>query len=181
MTKSSKPYAVEEPPVTHILEPLSEGDAPYRDNVAALVVRPVKDSHEIVLGERTDSPGYWQWPQGGMEPGEDHLTTLRRELAEEIGLHRYRVLYQFPFRLRYRFPQAYVNRLGRPYRGQEQTFFIVEALEEPDLGRAGEEEFRDMAWFPVEDAGNHAIWFKAPLYRRALAHAREILPTLPWD
>ena len=175
MMKSSEFCEVEEPKVRRCPEPLCSGDGPFRANVAALVIRPLGENYRILLGERSDTHGYWQWPQGGMEPGEDHLSALRRELAEEIGLTRYTVRYRFPFRLRYRFPESYVTNSNRPHIGQEQTYFVVEPLEDPDLSQAGDDEFRDMRWFPIEEATGKAVWFKTPLYKRVMKHAKEIL------
>lgn len=42
---------------------------------------------EILL-TRLDFPArtVWALPGGGLDPGEDHLTALRRELIEEVGL-----------------------------------------------------------------------------------------------
>jgi TDG/mug DNA glycosylase family protein len=57
---------------------------PFRENVRALVV----DARGRVLLLRYDD-GYGDWwvtPGGGREPGEGDEQTLRRELAEEVGL-----------------------------------------------------------------------------------------------
>ncbi len=112
-------------------------------------MRPCGDSHEILLGERGDTHGFWQWPQGGCENSESEEDTLRRELAEEVGLTRYRVLYRFPFRLRYRFPLPGFDSM-RPNLGQDQTYFIVTPLEEPSLEKAADDEFRALRWLPFE-------------------------------
>ncbi|MBW8825774.1 MAG: NUDIX domain-containing protein [Acidobacteria bacterium] len=57
----------------------------YRQAVRAVIL-----SHETdVLLVRFDLPGWagWALPGGGVEPGEDDLTAIRRELAEEVGLY----------------------------------------------------------------------------------------------
>lgn len=36
---------------------------------------------------RHDGREYWTLPGGGIEPGEDPAEALRREVAEEVGLH----------------------------------------------------------------------------------------------
>jgi TDG/mug DNA glycosylase family protein len=62
-----------------------------RDSVRALVV----DGEDRVLLVRFENPvtraTWWATPGGGIEHGESHEVTLRRELAEEIGLHEFEV------------------------------------------------------------------------------------------
>lgn len=55
-----------------------------RDAVRGLLVTPRAD----VLLVRFEFPTRTVWapPGGGLEPDEDHVTALRRELAEEVGL-----------------------------------------------------------------------------------------------
>ncbi|WP_211258896.1 NUDIX domain-containing protein [Spirillospora albida] len=61
-----------------------------RDGVEKLVVGAVVHTGGRVLilrrsGDDTFLPGIEELPSGGVEPGEDLLTALRRELTEEIG------------------------------------------------------------------------------------------------
>ena len=55
----------------------------YRSNVAALVVDP---SGSLLICERVNVPGAWQFPQGGVDPGESLEQALFREVREEVGL-----------------------------------------------------------------------------------------------
>lgn len=57
--------------------------ASYRPNVAALIVN---RKGKLLVCERIGTPGAWQFPQGGVDPGETHHKALIREVREEIGL-----------------------------------------------------------------------------------------------
>ena len=57
--------------------------ATYRPNVAAILQRP--KSGKILIAERLKHPGSWQFPQGGVDPGEDLIGALYREVEEETG------------------------------------------------------------------------------------------------
>ncbi len=57
--------------------------ARYRPTVAAIVRNA---AGEILVCERSDRPGAWQFPQGGVDGGESREEALVRELEEEISL-----------------------------------------------------------------------------------------------
>ena len=49
----------------------------YRPNVAAIMQR---TDGKILVAERADVQDAWQFPQGGVDPGEDLLAALYREV-----------------------------------------------------------------------------------------------------
>jgi predicted amidohydrolase len=65
--------------------PIAVDVEPVRRSIRVLIV----DEHERALlaefGDDATGRTWWVAPGGGMEPGEDDLTTARRELLEEVG------------------------------------------------------------------------------------------------
>ncbi len=95
----------------------------FRPNVGAIIQR---SDARILIGERNDIANAWQFPQGGIHPGETPEQALRRELIEEIGLQpeHYRVG-QSRGGYQYRFPG---DKTKEGYHGQEQIYFLVHLL-----------------------------------------------------
>ena len=54
----------------------------YRQCVGIVVY----NNKKVLLCERRDTKGAWQFPQGGIEQGEDLETAARRELKEETSI-----------------------------------------------------------------------------------------------
>jgi TDG/mug DNA glycosylase family protein len=88
---------------------------PLRDAVRAVVL----DPGERILLVRFVFPDHevWAAPGGGVEPGEPDEPALRRELAEECGLHDFELGPQLWFRTHWQ--------LGTTRAGQTDRFFLV--------------------------------------------------------
>jgi putative (di)nucleoside polyphosphate hydrolase len=137
----------------------------YRPNVAAIIRR---SDNKILVGERTDRPGSWQFPQGGIKPSETPEQALQRELLEEVDLPAgaYRIIDR-------REPYRYLFEKGRKkegFHGQEQIYFLVELLSghEP-RPETKDPEFRTLRWIvPGEFKLEWLPPFKQEVYRQVL-------------
>lgn len=94
----------------------------YRLNVAAILRN---GDGKILICERIHVRNAWQFPQGGVDPGETLDQALVRELWEEIGLNAedFRVVEQ-KGGYRYRFPSG----RKKGFEGKEQTYFLCDFL-----------------------------------------------------
>ncbi len=61
----------------------TESTLVYRPNIAFILENPVG---QVLIGERRDIPGSWQFPQGGVAETESLEEALHREVEEEILL-----------------------------------------------------------------------------------------------
>jgi putative (di)nucleoside polyphosphate hydrolase len=99
-------------------------DIKYRLNVAAIIRNA---SGKILIGERVDRSGAWQFPQGGVDEGETLEQALKRELHEEISLDS--ADYEIGDS---RGPYFYLfgdDKLVKGFHGKEQHYFIVQLRE----------------------------------------------------
>ncbi len=115
----------------------------YRPSVAALVRR--RDG-AVLICERRDVAGSWQFPQGGIMPGETALAALKRELREETSLcPSHYVVREHRGPYRYLFPNGITKKGAH---GQEQTYFLLDLLaNESAVNVATDEpEFRSIGW-----------------------------------
>jgi putative (di)nucleoside polyphosphate hydrolase len=134
------------------VEPVGS-DPKLRPAVGALVLNAER---KLLIGRRSDDPEpHWQFPQGGMKEGEDPADALRRELREELGSSRFRILDVLPRRTRYLWSGV---RRREHYDGQSHIWFVVMLDGEPEEERRSE-EFSDFAWIEPTDllARTHPI------------------------
>jgi len=134
----------------------------YRPNVA-LILR--NAAGEILVCERSDWPGCWQFPQGGVKKSETIDEALVREVQEELGLgpKEYRVLTS-------KGPYRYLFANGRKKDGcdgQEQQYFLAELVPGAVINLDGDDpEFRDARWLPPAD---YNLDWVAPMKREVYA------------
>jgi putative (di)nucleoside polyphosphate hydrolase len=140
----------------------------FRANVGIVLMQ----GAEVFLGRRTGGKG-WQFPQGGLRRGESLEQALFRELDEEIGVGESHVqlVGQTERWLRYRLPARYVRRNQQPLcTGQKQRWFLLRLKGEAsfDFARTSEPEFDQWRWVPYWEPVREVIYFKRPVYVRAL-------------
>lgn len=136
----------------------------YRPNVAAIVQHA---DGRILLCERADVAGAWQFPQGGRDDGESDEEALARELEEELSLRPgdYEIL-QSKGIYRYRFPNG---RMKKGCHGQQQTYFLVRltAPESRINVETDSQEFTRTRWMRPEEFDLDAvIEMKRSVYRQ---------------
>jgi putative (di)nucleoside polyphosphate hydrolase len=95
---------------------------PYRKNVGVVVFN---RSGKLLVGEREQFPGAWQFPQGGIDDGEDPKNAALRELYEETGVKPIELICEYPKWISYDFPSDLkLNGKMNLYRGQTQKWFL---------------------------------------------------------
>jgi putative (di)nucleoside polyphosphate hydrolase len=143
----------------------------YRPNVAGLFVRP---EGQLLVCERSTFKSSWQFPQGGVDPGETLDEALAREVQEEIGLlpDHYEVL-RHADGYRYIYPPdvRFKKRKKHGYHGQEQTYYLCRLKPNaPEVNiNQNPREFSAYRW--IEPAEFDLDWlpeFKREVYRQVM-------------
>lgn len=152
-------------------------DLPYRPCVGVVLAN--RDGL-IFTGERIDTPGAWQLPQGGIDGDEDPKVAALRELEEETGVTRDLVTVEaeHPEWVLYDLPQHLVGKLwkGR-YRGQTQKWFLIR-FHGPDTAidiAKHDHEFARWRWSPADEVLRDIVPFKRPVYDQVIEAFRDKL------
>lgn len=151
-------------------------ELPYRPCVGIMLL---DQSGGIFVGERIDTPGAWQMPQGGIDDGETVEQAFFRELREEIGCDRAEIVRVLDRPLRYRLPQRLAERLwdGR-FGGQEQTWVAARFTgTNADINIAAHDppEFGAWQWAQADDIIDLIVPFKRDTYREVMRAFRDLL------
>ncbi|MEE2661717.1 MAG: RNA pyrophosphohydrolase [Pseudomonadota bacterium] len=140
----------------------------YRPCVGILLLNPAGG---IFVGERIDTPGAWQMPQGGINEGESVKNAGFRELEEETGISMFSFLGISTTWRCYELPQTLSRETWHgKYKGQAQLWLALHFNGEnnniklPTL----DAEFRDWKWTDPVTLLNEIVDFKRAVYRDVL-------------
>jgi putative (di)nucleoside polyphosphate hydrolase len=142
----------------------------FRPNVGIVISN---GAGQLLLAKRVGQDA-WQFPQGGIDAGENSEQALYRELYEEVGLESGDVELLACTRgwLRYRLPKAMQRRHSKPLCiGQKQKWFLLKLTAGDDrirLDCGDKPEFDGWQWVSYWYPVNQVVEFKRDVYRRAL-------------
>lgn len=134
-----------------------------------VVVVFTNENNRILVCERSDVPGAWQLPQGGIEPGESALNAVYREMREELGCDRFHINKEASGLVKYRFPEDLGSSIAKKWIGQSQAWF--KAKFEPGFGpdlSVADGEFSDFDWREVQSVVANIIDWKQAAYKEGL-------------
>ncbi len=150
----------------------------YRPNVGIVLVN---GEGKVWLGRRGDAPGprNWQFPQGGVDPGESLLAAALRELREETGAVNVSLLARTSHWMAYVFPRTHRRGASNDgWIGQKQIWFALRFTgedEEFDLGTHGKPEFDAWRWSSLDEALERVVDFKQQTYAEVIGIFRPLI------
>jgi 8-oxo-dGTP pyrophosphatase MutT (NUDIX family) len=149
----------------------------YRPNVGIILLN---QNNEVFWAKRIREKS-WQFPQGGIQRGENPTQAMYRELHEEIGLkpEHVKILGRTRTWLRYNVPDHFIRRDSKGiYKGQKQIWFLLRLITRDSsisLRKSATPEFDAWKWHSFWVPLESVIEFKRQVYRDALD---ELVPFL---
>jgi len=149
----------------------------YRPNVAMVVI----NSMNKVLICRRKNTKTWQFPQGGIDNGEEIKKAMYRELSEEVGLSKDDVslVGESEDTITYDIPKTIRSKvLGGKFKGQEQKWFLLKLKKDNSEIKLDNEtfpEFDKYEWVSFWQPLNRIVDFKREAYREALSELRFLI------
>ena len=148
----------------------------YRRCVGMMILNNIK---EILVGRRLDHPsGFWQMPQGGIDENENPEEAVWREMMEEIGTNKAKLLKVSSQWINYDIPSETLKTLpwGHKYIGQTQKWFAFQFTgEENDINvETVNPEFSEWKWTKINLIVDEIVPFKRDVYSTILKEFKDI-------
>ncbi|MDF7681645.1 RNA pyrophosphohydrolase [Enterobacteriaceae bacterium ESL0689] len=155
-------------------------DDGYRPNVGIVIC----NRQGQVVWARRYGQHSWQFPQGGINPGESAEQAMYRELFEEVGLSRkdVRILAVTRNWLRYKLPKRLVRWDTRPVCiGQKQKWFLLQLISSDttiNMQASSIPEFDGWRWVSYWYPVRQVVSFKRDVYRRVMKEFASVAMSL---
>ncbi len=152
----------------------------FRPNVGIILLN---HRSQVFWGKRIRTHS-WQFPQGGIDRGENPEQAMFRELHEEVGLfpQHVHVLARTRDWLRYEVPDRFIRRDARGhYKGQKQIWFLLQLVGHDwdlNLRATDHPEFDAWRWNDYWVPLDVVVEFKRGVYEMALTELSRFVPWL---
>ncbi|UCM99789.1 RNA pyrophosphohydrolase [Sulfurimonas sp. SWIR-19] len=143
----------------------------YRPNVAMIIVSSeYPQKKDVFIAQRNDLTDIWQFPQGGIDEGEEVKEALFREMEEEIGTDSAEIIAEYPEWISYDFPPKIASKM-KPYKGQTQKYFLLKLAKDAKINLDTKHpEFINYKFVAIEDVLDFTPHFKQSVYEKVINH-----------
>jgi len=143
---------------------------PYRIGVGIILLN---DKKKVFIGKRIDiKKEAWQMPQGGVNKGEELEDAVYRELYEETGIKKAKIIFKSERWFQYNIPLPLKKKLWKnKYLGQKQKWFVMKfnGNEKKDINlNISKAEFCDWKWVNLNKLVNLIVFFKKEMYKKII-------------
>lgn len=134
----------------------------FRKGVMAVIIN---KKNQVLIGSSPRDGGY-KFPQGGLEPGEEALAGVKRELNEELGINLQdnHIDYLCKETVQYTYPPEDPYYI---YKGQRLSVFRISYDDSMNL-IPQDDEFEELFWIKPTDLPKYNTNFRLKAYLRAL-------------
>jgi len=146
----------------------------FRPSVGAIIFN---RDRKILCGKRMDI-GYWQFPQGGVDTGEDHISAAFREVAEELGLSAANLKITEDQSLETFTYHRKIVKDGTQYDGQMQRYILFRWDGEAascNLRVNGQPEFSTVEWLSWDELIPKSVPSRTDIYKKLRVWAEEMI------
>ncbi len=124
----------------------------------------VNHENKVLIGSSPRDGGY-KFPQGGLEPNENPVQGIKRELQEELSIiiHNTDILQIYTEKISYTYPKE------EKYIFDKQELHIVKIkYNQRMLLNPQDDEFDELHWISPSELSKYNTYFRADAYRKAL-------------
>ena len=149
---------------------------PLRNGVGIVVLN---KENKVFVAKRIDNPkDFWQMPPGGVNKGEDFLNAAFRELEEETGMKKVKLIQEIEGIMTYELPKHLLGIIwkGR-YKGQKQKWFLMKYLgSDKEINiKTKKPEFLEWKWIDLSMITEVVVDFKLHVYRELKEKIQKII------
>ena len=142
----------------------------YRLGVGIILLNEEK---KVFVGKRIDIKSEaWQMPQGGINKDEKIENAAYRELYEETGIKKAKIILRSKKWFQYNIPLPLKKKLWKgKYLGQKQKWYVMKfkGNERQDINlNISKAEFCDWKWINLNELESLIVSFKKEMYKKIL-------------
>ncbi|MDD5417624.1 MAG: NUDIX hydrolase [Candidatus Nanoarchaeia archaeon] len=128
---------------------------PLRKNVLGIVF---KGDEFLIVQKQYYKDNEWSVPGGGVEKSEKSEKALLREMKEELGTDKFKIIKKSNITYEWMWPMENIERRKYKWKGQHAEIYIVEFMGNKKDIKKQKDEIRKVKWVKKEELKQYLIF-----------------------